>query len=663
MTKPSSHYVVSIFAFVWFVLIVLLYFVTHKPFSPTLALNLARNFGHIFIAVSITAIAGGIGARVIPDMDIGSLAKLSLQSALGFGAIGILILIVGSVFGINTLYSWLGVLVLGMILWRDIIRWAKAWGDLNKIWQDSQRFGKLIGFGVFLIFLATLITALAPPLKFDALVYHLTLPKIYINSGHVSYVPDNMFWGMTQLGEMLYTLVVALGGIQTATVLGWMFGVLAMVGLLGYANKIFGSQTAWIAVASLLSGYTLAVSLAWGYVDWLAILFGLAVFVSLDMWRVGGGLKELVVAGIFTGMALGVKYTAGVLLLAGLGVILYHAVINVMDRNKILTNILFYLIPAITISLPWWVKNGLSTENPFYPFFFPAGAMDQFRLNFYQIPSWGNWQDIVFLPLRATFFGVEGAPGYNASIGPLLLALSPLAFLRWSSRDEEQRRALTTAAIITVLGLAVWVISGQVSAYLIQTRLFLSIFPAIAFLAGVGFNSISQITWSGVSFRKIIGALVLFILGLSVLEVSVGTINQGAAKVMLGLQETDEYLSNNLGWYGKAMNEIRDLPSDSEVLMLWEPRSLYCLPVCNPDEILDRWAHDRYRYGDPKTILTSWQEAGYTHLLFYQTGADFIREDDTRYLTADWDALEGLIGDLPLLKDLGGAYYLYTLEP
>ncbi len=33
--------------------------------------------------------------------------------------------------------------------------------------------------------------------------------------------------------------------------------------------------------------------------------------------------------------------------------------------------------------------------------------------------------------------------------------------------------------------------------------------------------------------------------------------------------------------------------------MLWEPRSLYCLPVCSPDEILDRWRGDLRTWDDP----------------------------------------------------------------
>lgn len=662
MTKRFKILAVSLLAFLWFVIIVVYYFAAHKPFTPTLALNLSRASGQLIMAFCIAAIAGGIGVRILPTLEIDHLAKLSLQSALGFGLIGNLILFFGSVIGINLFYGWLVLLVLGLIFRNYIIRWIRSWRSLKKKWQDSQRKEKVIGCGVFLILFFTLITSLAPPLKFDALVYHLTLPKIYLNFGRFLYIPENMFWGMPQLGEMLYTLVVAIGGIQTATALGWMFGLLTVTGLFGYIYQRLGSQAAWVAIASLLAGYTLADSLAWGYVDWLAMYFGMAVLICLDKWRLGEGIKVLLLAGVFTGMALGVKYTSGVLVLVGIGIILYQVATVEENRNRTLIFLLSFITPAILLSLPWWIKNLLATGNPFYPFFIAAGSMDLYRINFYHIPRWGNWKDIVFLPIRTTFAGLEGAPGYNASIGPLLLALCPFAYFGWSGRDHEAHTTISTAALVSIIGIAVWVIASQFSAFLIQTRLYLSLFPAFAILAGVGFDSMRKIKLSTIRMGRVVGVVILLVLGLTVVEISVGKIDQGAVKPILGLMKTEDYINDNLGWYGPTMREIRELPSGSEVLMLWEPRSFYCLPKCIPDEILDRWMHDRYIYGDNSSILESWQEAGYSHLLFNRTGADFVREDDVRYSSSDWEVLEELLSELPLVMDLGGAYYLYSLE-
>jgi hypothetical protein len=101
--------------------------------------------------------------------------------------------------------------------------------------------------------------------------------------------------------------------------------------------------------------------------------------------------------------------------------------------------------------------------------------------------------------------------------------------------------------------------------------------------------------------------------------------------------------------------------------MLWEARSLYCLPGCAPDEILDRWLRERQpvsgRLQSAEEIRRSWISQGYTHILFYKLGADFIREQSRAYLPADWQSLQEFLSRLPPGEDFGGAYYLYKLSP
>jgi hypothetical protein len=105
------------------------------------------------------------------------------------------------------------------------------------------------------------------------------------------------------------------------------------------------------------------------------------------------------------------------------------------------------------------------------------------------------------------------------------------------------------------------------------------------------------------------------------------------------------------------------LPDGARVLTLWEPRGLYCLPKCYPDEVLDRWVIAIRELQDPSLVLQSWENAGYTHILYYKLGAEFIREDDARYRTSDWKALHEFLARLPPPTDIGGVYELYSLAP
>jgi hypothetical protein len=271
------------------------------------------------------------------------------------------------------------------------------------------------------------------------------------------------------------------------------------------------------------------------------------------------------------------------------------------------------------------------------------------------------------LPLRSTYLGAEMTPGYSASIGPLLLGFSGLAWLGWSSAVEQYQRIVKISALIVLPGLLTWMIAGQLANYLMQSRLYFAFFPAVAVLAGAGYYSISQRTLPGFHLGRIVNVLIVLVLVLDVIEAGITTLRQGPLTTILGYRSPEEYVADNLGWFGPAMQAIRDLPADAKVLMLWETRSLYCLPKCVPDVVLDRWLWERYggNIAVPRgsmDILQRWIEGGYTHLLFYRAGADFLSQDGARYQPDDWQALEELLTRLTVIKEFDGTYTLYKLS-
>jgi hypothetical protein len=369
----------------------------------------------------------------------------------------------------------------------------------------------------------------------------------------------------------------------------------------------------------------------------------------------------LYLAGVFAGLALGTKYTSGVLLIAGLAGISWRSQAEGGMREALLRAGQFLLLAA-AVSSPWWIKNFVATGNPIYPFLAPAGAMDRFRLDLYQgRPPWGGWMEAALLPLRATFSGIELAPGYSASIGPLLLGLGALAWMGWFSLPDERKQSIRNAAWIAIPGLVVWAVAGRVSEYLIQSRLYFSIFPAFAVLAGAGWKALESRQLPGIRLGRVAGALVLLVIWLEAAETGLSAVRQGADRELLGLRSREEYLSDNLGWYAPAVQSIRELPAGARVLMLWETRSLYCSPICVPDDLLDRWQHDVELYRQAGSILQSWRDQGYSHVLYNRRGADFYRYEVEQGNPSDWQALDALFAGLPLRSNFGDTYLLYEL--
>lgn len=659
--KKYTPVLLALIGLLWPAAIAVLYYLSHKPLTPQLAIDLLTMLWRITAALILVALAGGLGYRLVSLPGLHPLTRLSLQAGLGLGLLSLGVLVIGATVGVPRWLFFAVLIPLALLLRGPIKAWAAQLRAFSILWEESRRFGRLAAVVLAAGLTAGLWVALAPPLKYDALAYHLTLPEEYLRIGRVGYLPWIATSGHPQSAEMLYTWAIALAGRQAAAVLGWCFAPLTALGLLGYLRQRLGLSPAWVGVSSLFAGYTMMVSPAWGYSDWLGLYYGFGCLVSLDLYRQSGSRTSLWLAGAFAGLAFSTKYTAGALTLAGIAALGWHVW---KRREAFLPAAVNFTLAAAVFALPWLVKNLVTTGNPFYPFFFPAGAMTPARIaNFQGTPPFGNWLDLFLLPVRATVIGLEGGEGYGVSLGPLLLGLGGLAWVGVRRLKDEQRAALQNAAWISLAGLLIWAVGNQFSGYLIQTRLFFSFIPAFAVLAGCGFNAVDGLRLSGVHPGRVVAALVLLVLGLNSLEVGVASLKQQSPQAALGLISSEEYLRNNLGWFQPAMEAVRQLPEGSRVQLIYDPRALYCLPVCQPDEMIDRWLGAYAEIGDFNQIRERWQQEGITHLLVYRSGVEFLLEaDDTHHPEETLRALNDFLKELPDPRNFGGVFELYPLS-
>lgn len=661
--KVRKSFLIGFGGVLWLLLLFVAYAFTHKPFTPEQVLWLSGKVWQIIVAFGILSLVGGLGHRSFAGWmkTLNPLVALTLQASLGFGILGLAVLALGVSIGFSRVIFTFFLLFVALIANKSIVLWWRQFGAFALIWQKSGKFDKMLALGSFFILLVTFAKSLVPPLMFDSLVYHLTLPKWYLLAGRITYIPDLMFWGMPQLQEMGMTVALALGGAEAAIVLVWALGVLALAGLLGYLDTFFSASAAWVGVTSLLAGYTLAASLSWGYVGWLTLLYGFGVLVTLDSWKQNRDQKMLWLSAILLGFALGTKYTAAVLV-GGVVLVIFFAHgkagIKLAFRDAFLVGLISFLVFS-----PWLIKNLLATGNPLYPFIFPSGAMDVYRLKIYQSGHpWGDLRDVFFIPWRATIWGVDHRVGYSAEIGALLLGFSIFAIVGWKSYSEKQKKSLGTALIISVGGFLFWAIAGRFSRLLIQTRLYLAFFSAWAVLAGAGFAYFSKVKAYKIRFGRIASTFIGLAFGFTLFVMGTNFVNTRVLGTLLGTYPEELYREQVLGAYVPAMSMLEKLPSDARTLFLWETRGFSCIPRCNPDEVIDRWYADLHSKGSGEAVLDSWREAGYTHLLFHKQGASFVRENDGRYAAEDWIALDELLSNLVLLEDINGAYQLYSLE-
>ncbi|HKY84098.1 MAG TPA: hypothetical protein VJ160_04640 [Anaerolineales bacterium] len=636
-------------AALFFFAVLTAYFAGHKPVSPDGLRSILAAVGDLLLAAIVIGLGGGIGRRLAGHGGRNHASFLVVQAALGLGCLALLILLLLSTSLLSSASGWALVVLLLLLFGKSSLHWFGSWAALKSFRPVNWMEGAA-ALAVAALLGMALIEAAAPPVHFDALVYHLDLPQRFLAAHSLSTPTDNLYWGLPLTGEMLYTLAMALGRPQTATVLGFAAALLTGAGVFVLAAE-FGRLAGWAALLALFAAPSLAASSGWGYVDWWAALYGFALIAIVIRVDASSPSRQAILAGAMAGFAGGVKYTAAIALPAG-----FMAICIAAPNRRGLRLGLLFLATGLLVLSPWLLKNAVATGAPLYPYFGGGEGIRQAGL-VGSVPAPPLGQSL-FVPLAATLLGYEKATGFASDIGPLLVALLPgLALLPGSTR----RQFLPVGAYL-LTGWLLWAAASQLSGLLVQTRLYFVLLPAWALLAGGGFAGLARVSLGPVRVGRVVGALIALVVGLSLYREVAASVQANPGSAVLAIETRDEYLTRRLGGYYAAQLRMADLPPASRTLMLWEPRGFYCWPACIPDAWIDQWYVARRTLGSPQAIRQAWASQGMTHLLLFNAGMDYVRNNDQRYSEEDWAELDELLQGLTPVEKIGGGYTLFRME-
>lgn len=647
-------------ALVWILIVMCGYYVVHKPFTADHIINLGRPLVDLAVTAGLALLAGGLGRKALRASSLAPLERLALQAALGWGVLGLLWFLAGLLGVFRSWMAW-SILIGGLALtWKSGLAWTVELADLKRTWGASGAFGKVLALVIGLLAGIQLLYALAPPAQWDALMYHLQLPRQYLAAGRFYFIAENPYWGQPPLGELVYGMAQALGRNQTAALAGWALQSIFLLGVVGSAARRSGATSGWIGAFALMAGFSFRWLMSSAYVDGLAALFGYATLIGLLAWIEGGTDRWLAWTGLFAGLALWTKLTAGLLLpVMALCIIFLRPPQTVHPWRAALLPCLV----ALVVFSPWLVINFSYSGSPLYPQIWPTEFASAQRLVYFarQAETAGN--QLLWLPLAATWFGLDGARladsvTYGWDLGPLLMLLAIPGLI--ASRNSRSARLL---GIWLVCGWAGMALAGSYSPLLWQTRLYMVLLPAAGLAAGYGWQALARLQIPKLRLDRVLIAFIGFVALLILQQDLQQLARQNPARVFFERQSEAQYLESRLGWFPAAMRALGDLPSGSSALFLWEPRGLYAPLNAAPDIWIDRWFLDRQGAGEPDQILGRWRDAGFTHLLINRSGAEFEFSERPELTPQDRRALDQLLAQLALQKDFGGVYQLYALSP
>lgn len=647
----------------WFLAVVPAYYVVHRPFEATETepligeqiTSVARDIpravssllGDLILLALTLGVAAAWGSRIGRWLGLAfdsGLERWGLATTLGLGLLGTVVLGMGAVHG---LYRWAGyvvLLVLGVTAWPEVwalLRWLRS--GLGRLRSITNPWLCLYTSTIGLLSLGL---ALLPPTSWDALVYHLQGPRLYLEAHQLLAVPEDFYLNWPAQVEMLFTWGLLLKGDTLAKLFHWAFWPLTTALLYAMARRSVGPRVGWWAVAMWASVPFAAELAGIAYVDLGLTAFVVAGVYALLRWTEAQRDGWLVLSALFAGLGVAAKYTSVTWLAALILLLAYHSLRH--QRRSLgwiaLRAAGFGLVAGLVAS-PWLVKNWIVTGNPVYPFLWGGEGWNPTREAWLTWPGHGysrNPLDYLALPWLMTVVGSSGTAAFDATIGPLLLFLVPLAFL------VRGRPRMVNYGLALVGGqLAYFAVTIYRYVYLTETRLILPAFPWLCLAAAFALDRLPA--WDRRSFRlsRVVGGLVAAIVVMNlVIEVRT-TLAVRPLAPLLGLESRDAYLTRRLGAHFEAMRYVdEDLSETTRILFLWEPRSYYSLHPTQADTTLDNLAQLRETWADaedpPGSALDALQAAGSSHILLYRAGLQFLQGSTPRPPT-----LGSLLGQAP----------------
>ena len=591
----------------WILAVYLLFYRTQKPFTVETFLAFADSLLNIGVALFILLLGTALGQRLLEGLSFTSPGEgLVFAAGIGLGILSLFTLGLGL---LGLFYPWLFYalsLGLALLLLPQILSLLKHMTQLRL----SSRPPLLIGLYLVATLSLSFLLALAPPLSFDALLYHLVGPKLYIQE-HRIWAVDNFPLYFPSLMEMLFTWGMLLKGDIVAKLIHYLYGLLAGATIFLLARRYLSSKVGWWSLALVWSMPMVWVVMGWAYVDLGLVFYELLAFFALTNWLGSKEGRWLLLSGALSGFAMGVKYIAFVAPLSLALIILYQGIKSRQRASSLLRSLLLFTLLALLVASPWYLRNLYLVGNPFYPFIFGGKHWDHFLSRWYEQPGTGlgtSWR-IIALPLTVTL-GTQDESFYDGRTGPLILALLPLLFLARLTPRDEKRTVVNYLLFLLLIQFVFWTWGVVHSQSLFQARLLL---PGLVFLCIALAQSIerSDFSWPQFSLARFVIAVVVLALSLNLVTQTMEFLANNPLLYLAGLQGREKYLENNLGDHYRAMSYVNEnLPKSAKIQFLWEPRTYYCQREAQRDAILGALQHLVFLEGEAEGIVEHWQKSG-----------------------------------------------------
>ena len=302
---------------------------------------------------------------------------------------------------------------------------------------------------LLILVVSIFILAWVPPISRDALVHHLTIPKLWLKHGGIYEIPDLVYSYYPMNLDLLYMIPLYFGNDIFPKLIHFSFALGTAWLIFTYLAKRLDRYYAILGALLFLSTPVIVKLSITAYVDLGLIFFSTAGLMQLLRWHANfPSIKQLVMAAVFCGLAMGTKYNGLLVFLLMSLSVLFLSSPRMLDGGSTPVRTLFYSLFFIMIVglvySPWGIKNYLWTGNPLFPlfdnWFNPSSPLEMPSLPplvLRKLLYHESWWEIVLVPFRIFFQGQDDTHQYfDGKLNPALLVLPLFSFFA-SNRDSN----------------------------------------------------------------------------------------------------------------------------------------------------------------------------------------------------------------------------------
>lgn len=382
-----------------------------------------------------------------------------------------------------------------------------------------DRFSKIIFILLTVEILINFVGVLGPEISFDALWYHLTLPKIFLQEHSIFHIPGGLLYysDMPKLGETLYIGALSFGSDFFAKFINFSFGILCMVSIYKVAAKFIDKKIALVACLIFYSNLVVSWESITAYIDLVRTFFEITAFWAFLEWIEKKDKKLLYESAVILGLAIATKLIAIGSILIFSTLIAYELRGNIKNLTK---TIFKYIFISVFISSPWLIFSFFNTGNPIYPLFtkfYPSGINGNILNPF-------NFISSIFQILFKS----------SDPISPIYAITPPLVFVVYKKLNYKAKYLF----IYSVTAFVVWYITPQTGG----GRFLLPYLPVLSIFASILIYK----------FKEVKNFLLSVVVIISIITIGYrGIANSKFIPVVLRFESEKQFMAKNLNYsYG-----------------------------------------------------------------------------------------------------------------